>query len=450
MPSSDLRTSLTARHCLRAARPRASVVALTVCMLVLACTAPALSELGPWGGRGGRMWMPPGAAPQIAHPDMQPVPADHWQSRLDPPQPAGPTGAMVLYLDDGSILVGEPAAEALTIATPYGQLTIPVSEVQAFQPGVARQPQLLAQADRWIAVLSNSDPNTADAAAENLMSLDPRLLPVLERIASRYAVDPHANRTTELLTRMLAEMSLEPDPKNWRTWHRTEADVLLARQLRVVGTLVQDTITLRTQQGNCTVPLRSITGAERLPPPPVVTVKQYEVTADHLTGRKPLDTNRHLRSGDRVRITATGSLEMTPWGKDKSATPDGSQQFNWYVQPTIPGGALVGQLDANGSPYMVGSQRHILIKRAGVLHLAIAMHSSYTADSHKFPGKYTVIVRIESKHSPLPPPPEAASEGSETSPAPDAPPTTQPAATQPTTEPTTQPSGDEASLSDQS
>ena len=77
-------------------------------------------------------------------------------------------------------------------------------------------------------------------------------------------------------------------------------------------------------------------------------------------------------------------------------TPDGAQNYGWYIPGQIPSGALVGKI-GNDNFTKLGSKSTFTAERSGVLQLAIGMQADY--QENQFPGKYTIKVRIQRKQT---------------------------------------------------
>jgi hypothetical protein len=88
---------------------------------------------------------------------------------------------------------------------------------------------------------------------------------------------------------------------------------------------------------------------------------------------------------------------MSPWGNNTFSTPDGSEQFQWYLQNQIPGGALVGRIGAGGKVFKVGSKHMQIVTKAGVLYLGIAMNPQFASQDYNYPGQYDVKLRVNAK-----------------------------------------------------
>jgi hypothetical protein len=124
------------------------------------------------------------------------------------------------------------------------------------------------------------------------------------------------------------------------------------------------------------------------------TRQTFAVDASHLALKSALNTGIRVERGDVVSVTADGTITMTPWGNQAIATPEGAQNYGWFIPGQIASGALVGKI-GNDSFRKLGSRATFTAERGGVLQLAIGMQNDYS--ENQFPGKYTVKVRVQRK-----------------------------------------------------
>lgn len=86
------------------------------------------------------------------------------------------------------------------------------------------------------------------------------------------------------------------------------------------------------------------------------------------------DTGWIVRRGDRVSITATGTINFAQGGGDVTSTPDGNFDFtgprNRYPVPSVPVGALIGRID-NNPAFAVGHGQTITMPASGRLFLGV-------------------------------------------------------------------------------
>src|SRR5262249_10174376 len=104
-------------------------------------------------------------------------------------------------------------------------------------------------------------------------------------------------------------------------------------------------------------------------------------------------TGLRINKGDQIFVTASGSINMTPWG-DTSSDPEGSQNFGTMQPGNIPGGALIARVGTN-APFKIGDKHNFTADRTGILDFGIAMQGNYSGN--QFPGEYQVKIRVVRK-----------------------------------------------------
>ena len=98
---------------------------------------------------------------------------------------------------------------------------------------------------------------------------------------------------------------------------------------------------------------------------------------------------------DRVTISASGTITMSPWGSNAASGPDGMPNYGWYVPNSIPGGALVYKIGDKGQVTKAGTKTSFVAKSSGVLQLAIGMMPEYSNEGYNFPGEYKVKLKVD-------------------------------------------------------
>ncbi len=174
-----------------------------------------------------------------------------------------------------------------------------------------------------------------------------------------------------------------------------ERDTIETTDFTVVGKVVQQEFDIVSRYGQLKVKLSDIRRVERTITEKEDTLKTTSVDGSAIIHRGLKDTGIRIERGDKVTITADGSLQMTPWGNQAVSTPDGAQNYGWYVQNKIAGGCLVGKIGKNGPVFRIGTKHSFTADRSGVLQLAVAMQGDYA--NQTFPGEYKVKTRVKRK-----------------------------------------------------
>ncbi|MEX0585279.1 MAG: hypothetical protein WD176_01455, partial [Pirellulales bacterium] len=234
-----------------------------------------------------------------------------------------------------------------------------------------------------------------DAAQKTLTELGPAIRAELEKNAK----DEDAERRTRV-QKVLADFDeLEGDEDYEAAEHRPliSDDTVETTRFTVTGKIHPQTFSVQTKFGQLNVALADIRAAERDAGEKLEVRKTVAVSGEHFVQSNLVNTSIRLNRGDEVSITADGSIVMSPWGSNAKSSPDGSQQFQWYIQNQIPGGALVGRIGSSGPIFKIGSKHTFTATRQGTLYLAVAMNPQFINQGNNFPGQYNAKIRVEPK-----------------------------------------------------
>jgi hypothetical protein len=322
------------------------------------------------------------APPASPPPGNQPASNDPSHSRL-----------IRLHLMEGSVVAGKLSTETVTIETAFGKLEIPVTNIISFTPGLDSHPEERKRIGRLIQQLGSNNAAERDGAQRTLTEMGKSIQSEL----GRYGMDEDAERRSRV-QKILAEFEEleeddELDPAAAKPW--LAQDALETNLFTVVGKISPQTFDVQTQFGPLKVAISDIRRGEREADQKAEIRKQVSVRGEHLVLGTLLNSQVKLNRGDKVTITADGKIVMSPWGNSTFSTPDGSEQFQWYIPQQIPGGALVARIGATGKMFKVGSKHAFTAPRAGLLYFGVAMNPQFAGQD--FPGEYTVKVRVNSK-----------------------------------------------------
>ena len=126
-------------------------------------------------------------------------------------------------------------------------------------------------------------------------------------------------------------------------------------------------------------------------------MKTITVAGTNLMLRTLKSSGIRLKVGDSVSVTATGSLSITPYGRNARTGPAGSSRYSSY---TVGGqrfysGTLVARIGVSGKWIRIGTRAKFTAKRSGHLKFGIAMSSSNSRGNYVFPGGYKVRIKVE-------------------------------------------------------
>lgn len=308
-----------------------------------------------------------------------------------PPVPVDPE-VLKLHLRDGSILTGKLDIKDLLVDTQFGRLTIPITSILSFRPGLDSVPEFGQKINDLVAALGADDYNQREAAQKQLVSMGAKVRRVLEQ---RLKEDENAERTRRI--KQILE-GIEEVSDDWeeegqtREWIRR--DTIVTSDFTVVGTIVQKQFGVASKYGPLTVKLADIDHGKRDIPQAQVVRRSVNVDGSHIAQRSFKGTNIRVNAGDRIRFTAEGTITMTPWGSNAITGPDGATNYGMYAGD-MPAGCLVGRVGDSGDVFKIGSRSTVTVKKSGVLQLAIGMNPSYA--NNAYPGKYTVKIQVDPK-----------------------------------------------------
>jgi hypothetical protein len=294
-----------------------------------------------------------------------------------------------LFMVDGSVLAGKLSVQDLELETTYGRLLIPVTAIKSLTPGMGRRPDLKGQVAQWIEQLGAADFEQRETAQQELLKVG--------RAARLELEKRQTDKDTERRTRIkaiLAELDDQADDAEGSPPVH-ERDTIETLEFTAVGNLLTKEFTVDSRYGPLLVKLADLRHAQRDAVQKSELRKTVTVDGVNLVQRGLKNVSLRLEKGDKVSITADGSLTMTPWGNGAVSSPDGGVNFGWYVANSIPSGALVGAIGASGKVFKIGAKHSFEADRTGELHLAVAMQNEYA--NQNFPGRYTVKVRIQRK-----------------------------------------------------
>jgi hypothetical protein len=306
-----------------------------------------------------------------------------------------PVRLMRLHLMEGSVVSGRLSTETVSVETAFGKLEVPVASIVSFTPGLDSHPEERRKIGRLIQQLGSNAAAERDAAERALTDLGK----AVQNELARYTQDDDTERRTRVL-KILAELEDaeeddDLDPAAARPW--LAQDSLETTLFTVVGKISPQAFDLQTQFGPLKVAISDIRRGERETEQRPEIRKTVSVRGENLVQLTMASSGVRLNRGDKVQITADGKLIMSPWGNNSFSSPDGSEQFQWYVPNQIPGGALVGRIGTSGRIFKVGAKLTMTAPKPGVLYLGIAMNPQFASQDYNFPGGYDVKVRVNAK-----------------------------------------------------
>ncbi len=310
------------------------------------------------------------------------------------PEPTDPE-IVKLFLMDGSVITGKLSVKEIVVETQFGKLTIPVTELRSFTPGLVSHPELAKQIYDLIDALGSDQFDQREKAQKALTKMGKPVRGELEKRAR----DEDTERRTRIKA-ILDEFDEQADEED-EDGKTAAPPVLIPRdqvettEFSAVGRITTNTLTVSSLYGPLTVKLADVRRGQRDVLRRADVRKTVGIDGSFIVQRTMKDTKIRLERGDRVTVTAEGSIVMTPWGNGASCSPDGAGNYGWYLPNMIPSGALVGVVGSGDNAFKIGSKASFRAERSGNLRLGIGMQAEYA--NQNFPGRYTVKIRVERK-----------------------------------------------------
>jgi len=237
-----------------------------------------------------------------------------------------------LNLRDGSTISGSSVLSDVNLKTKYGQLVIPVKNINTIEIGLVNDKAIADKAIVYLKVLnSNSSEELKKNAYSDLVKLGVKAIPAI--IA--FQEDPKNVLEEAAITEYTMDQALNElkDTYNISDVTKTEDVVCFENDLKMSGAYDFIKLDVKTEYGNLSIPKEKIKSIEVL----------YSIQAEgneivlklmankHISGNQNggwLKTGITLKAGQKFSITASGEVTLASLSNQKYK-PDGS-----YVSTT--------------------------------------------------------------------------------------------------------------------
>jgi hypothetical protein len=330
----------------------------------------------------------PGAGPVEAAKVEEPEPE---AEPVRKPRAPLPPKFITLKLQDGSTIAGDLSIDHIKVTTEFGELTVPIDKIKSFTPGLDSNPTVSKQLSDKLKDLESDDYQTREQAHKDLSAMGPKISKQLaEHINSENAeVKRHVTEVLKEFEQLTEEASEDDEgASQQKAW--INDDTIETLNFTVIGKVSPPEFELSSKYGQ----LGDIVQASRPLDARESTQKSVTVSGQNLAQRSFKSTGIKVQAGDRVTITASGNITMTPWGGNAASGPDGVPQYGWYVNGSIPGGALVYRIGDKGQVQKAGARISFTAKSSGTLQLAIGIQGEYAGENYQFPGEYKTKVKV--------------------------------------------------------
>lgn len=303
--------------------------------------------------------------------------------------------AIWLHTVEGGNINGVLSVDSITVDTEFGELKIPIERIVSFRPGLDNRPSQREAIVKLVLELGDSEAKVREAAQQELSAMGPKIRVILEA----YSDDEDTERRTRV-QKILSDFQelaedLEFESNGDSADPLIDQDTVETELFTVVGDISPKSFGIATKFGSLEVALSDIRLVRRETGEVPDIHRQIAVTGSNLVQFDYKNSGISVQAGDKIDISASGKLVMSPWGNNSVSTPDGSANYQWYVPNKIPGGALIAKIGSSGKEIMVGSKKSFTADRPGKIYFGIAMNHQYANRNYHFPGEYKIKVHVD-------------------------------------------------------
>jgi len=298
----------------------------------------------------------------------EPAAPDGEGEKEEPAAPKPPVDdkSSQVFMQDGTYMVGQIDVDRFEIETEYGKLIVPRSEIIKVTIGKNANKELKKTITGLIEKLGDQEFKTREEASKELEALGTVALQEL-RMAAK-SDDIEVKTRAEKIVKDI-ESSMAPDAEII-----IDDDEIETRKFTIRGTLLVDEFAIKTKYGTMKAQKKDIKSI--VVSQPSGLSKSITVNASANSGSSTMkDSGIDLKKGDKVTITASGTVYIRNWGINVS--PDGDQSYGQHF-PGIPAGALMGKIGQSGTLFLIGSSYTATADRDGRLYFGIAVRDRYS------------------------------------------------------------------------
>jgi hypothetical protein len=291
-------------------------------------------------------------------------------------------------LADGSKVTGKVSIKEIKVETAYGQLTVPLTDAVRLRVGRGSDKTAAAKISALIKKLGSTDFKERQQATEKLKDYGEEALELLKK----------ATESTDAEIKSRAEKIIEEIEKQPYAGDEDEdeegegplmgdQDELVTKRFTAMGKVLIEKFEVETRYGKLTVPRDQVVKATFTRPDGVVKNIRLQ---GHQTNRSPLRTKVKLKRGQKVKITAKGSIRYNNYNRE--VTPNGdSRYFGTYNG--CQGMCLVYRIGNSGRWTMLGTKKVLKAPVTGELMLSV----NYSSNPGPSTGSWKIKVEVTPK-----------------------------------------------------
>ncbi len=275
------------------------------------------------------------------------------------------------HFRDKSKVAGQPDIEHIAVATKYGELKVPVTELVQIRFAERIPADVSAAIEKFIAQLGAEDFDARVAASEELEKIGAHAIYAVKQ-ATKSSDEEVKKRAKEILKAINAQAKKEaPAAKTTEdeiSLIQGRDDEIVTTRMTIKGRVTQDQFVIQSRYGTLSVDTSNLAGIVFRSVGP--TSKKVTVAPSFQPPGNWLDTKLTVERGQRLRVSATGQTLVSNYSV--SATPDGASQYSTSRSfGNFPVLSLIGKIGRKGKPFLVGSNFRGKASGAGKLYLAI-------------------------------------------------------------------------------
>ena len=215
------------------------------------------------------------------------------------------------HMMDGSTFAGTMDIDKITVRTAYGDLVVPLSSIIDITPGLDSHPSFKAEVQAMIEALGSDDFEQREKAQRDLEQLGPKIRGMLEP----HRNSPDAERSTRigLILTAFDEMLEDWDEfEQGKIIELREGDQVKTQLFTIVGRVQPAEFAIRSAYGSLNISLDDIDRIALIQADAGPMIKRVAVTGSDMASTRMKSAGIRVRRGDRVTITASGNITMTP------------------------------------------------------------------------------------------------------------------------------------------
>lgn len=288
------------------------------------------------------------------------------------PGPEGEPPPHAVELRSGTVLVGRLEPSAWRVKTAFGELTVPVAEIRRVRFGRRSQPERLARVEEAVKDLASASPERRDHAKASIAQEGVFAAQSLRKAAKEHE-DPEVRR---IAGEMLKELDLSEDEVV------PDDDQVDTARFSLMGQIELEAFKVQVKELGPLVVRRGDVQRVRSFGPDLS--KKVAVGGTNVWPNGWLDTKIKVEKGEKLKITATGTIFFPNWGQ--AFTPDGNQ--NMGMMNGMMTGTLGARIGEKGTLFRVGSNYTGVASATGTIWFVLNIQ----APDQPHDGEFTVVI----------------------------------------------------------